>query len=151
MPAQQPLVVVNDVPLTYIEINDDFDFATANEDQYAQLIDVNPDDIESIVILKDAASTAIWGSQGANGVLQITTKKGKRGPTRVSYSYRLSGSRQPKGINMLNGDDYTMLMKQSYYNPTLENLSAGIPELNYDTNFTEYENYNNNTDLDRCS
>ncbi|MDD4361351.1 MAG: SusC/RagA family TonB-linked outer membrane protein [Bacteroidales bacterium] len=144
--SAEPLVVVNDVPLTYIEINDDFDFATANEDQYAQLIDVNPDDIESIVILKDAASTAIWGSQGANGVLQITTKKGKRGPTRVSYSYRLSGSRQPKGINMLNGDDYTMLMKQSYYNPTLENLSAGIPELNYDTNFTEYENYNNNTD-----
>lgn len=47
---------------------------------------------------------------------------------------------------MLNGDDYTMLMKQSYYNPTLENLSAGIPELNYDTNFTEYENFNNNTD-----
>lgn len=144
--SAEPLVVVNDVPLTYIEINDDFDFATANEDQYAQLIDVNPDDIESIVILKDAASTAIWGSQGANGVLQITTKKGKRGPTRVSYSYRLSGSRQPKGLRMLNGDDYTMLMKQSYYNPTLENLSAGIPELNYDTNFTEYENYNNNTD-----
>lgn len=144
--SAEPLVVVNDVPLTYIEIDDNFDFATANEDQYAQLIDVNPDDIESIVILKDAASTAIWGSQGANGVLQITTKKGKRGPTRVSYSYRLSGSRQPKGLRILNGDDYTMLMKQSYYNPTLENLSAGIPELNYDTNFTEYENYNNNTD-----
>jgi TonB-linked SusC/RagA family outer membrane protein len=144
--SAEPLVVVNDVPLTYIKIDDNFDFATANEDQYAQLIDVNPDDIESIVILKDAASTAIWGSQGANGVLQITTKRGQRGPTRVSYSYRLSGSRQPKGLKMLNGDDYTMLMKQSYYNPTLENLSAGIPELNYDTNFTEYENFNNNTD-----
>ena len=142
----EPLVVVNDVPLDYIEIDDNFDFATANEDQYAQLIDVNPDDIESIVILKDAASTAIWGSQGANGVLQITTKKGSRGPTRVSYSYRLSGSRQPQGLKILNGDDYTMLMKQSYYNPTLENLSAGIPEFNYDTNFPEYENYNNNTD-----
>lgn len=144
--SAEPLVVVNDVPLTYIKIDENFDFATANEDQYAQLIDVNPDDIESIVILKDAASTAIWGSQGANGVLQITTKRGQRGPTRVSYSYRLSGSRQPKGLKMLNGDDYTMLMKQSYYNPTLENLSAGIPELNYDTNFTEYENFNNNTD-----
>ncbi len=144
--SAEPLVVVNDVPLTHIKINEDFDFATANEDQYAQLIDVNPDDIESIVILKDAASTAIWGSRGANGVLQITTKRGQRGPTRVSYSYRLSGSRQPKGLKMLNGDDYTMLMKQSYYNPTLENLSAGIPELNYDTNFTEYENFNNNTD-----
>ncbi|NLB02033.1 MAG: TonB-dependent receptor plug domain-containing protein, partial [Bacteroidales bacterium] len=72
----EPLVVVNDVPLDYIEIDDNFDFSTANEDLYTQLIDVNPVDIASIVLLKDAASTAIWGSQGANGVLKITTKKG---------------------------------------------------------------------------
>lgn len=141
----EPLIVINDIPFE-TEIDDSFDFATANQEQYAQLINVNPDDIESITVLKDAASTAMWGAQGANGVLMITTKKGKAGPTKVNYSYSMTRARQPKGMNMLDGDGYTMLMKQAYYNPKLENASSSIPELNYDTNFTEYENYNNNTD-----
>ena len=141
----EPLIVINDIPFE-TEIDDSFDFATANEEQYAQLINVNPDDIESITVLKDAASTAIWGAKGANGVLMITTKKGKAGPTRVTYSYSMTRAKQPAGMNMLNGDGYTMLMKQAYYNPKLESASSAIPELNYDTNFTEYENYNNNTD-----
>ncbi len=143
--SSEPLIVINDIPYD-TEIDDNFDFATANDEQYAQLINVNPDDIESITVLKDAASTAMWGAKGANGVLMITTKKGKAGPTRVSYSYALTRSRQPQGMNMLNGDGYTMLMKQAYYNPKLESTSSSIPELNYDTNFSEYENYNNNTD-----
>ena len=143
--SSEPLIVINDIPYD-TEIDDSFDFATANQDQYAQLINVNPDDIESITVLKDAASTAIWGSKGANGVLMITTKKGKVGPTRVNYSYSMTRARQPEGMNMLDGDGYTMLMKQAYYNPNLENASSDIPEFNYDQNFTEYENYNNNTD-----
>lgn len=143
--SSEPLIVINDIPFE-TDIDDSFDFATANDEQYAQLINVNPDDIESITVLKDAASTAIWGSKGANGVLMITTKKGKAGPTRVNYSYSLVRAVQPAGLNMLNGDDYTMLMKQSYYNPQLESVTSNIPEFNYDTNFTEYENYNNNTD-----
>ncbi len=143
--SAEPLIVINDI-IYDTEIDEGFDFATANQDQYAQLINVNPDDIESITVLKDAASTAIWGSKGANGVLMITTKKGTPGPTRVNYSYSLTRARQPKGLHMLNGDNYTMLMKQAYYNPQLENASSNIPELNYDDTFTEYENYNNNTD-----
>ncbi|MBO7183179.1 MAG: TonB-dependent receptor plug domain-containing protein, partial [Bacteroidales bacterium] len=67
----EPLIVINDIPFE-TEIDDSFDFATANEEQYAQLINVNPDDIESITVLKDAASTAMWGAKGANGVLMIT-------------------------------------------------------------------------------
>ncbi len=122
-------------------------FATANEDQYAQLIDVNPDDIESIVILKDAASTAIWGIAGSQRRFADYNQKRSTRPQRVFLiPTGFPVPAKPKGLKMLNGDDYTMLMKQSYYNPTLENLSAGIPELNYDTNFTEYENFNNNTD-----
>ncbi len=143
--TSEPLIVVNDI-IFETKIDDDFDFATANQDAYAQLISVNPDDIESIVVLKDAASTAIWGTRGANGVLSITTKRGKAGPVRVNYSLSLKTSRQPKGMNMLTGDDYTMLMKQEYYLPHLDGTASDIPELNYDTNFTEYENYNNNND-----
>ena len=141
----EPLIVINDIPFE-TEIDDSFDFATANEEQYAQLINVNPDDIESITVLKDAASTAMWGAKGANGVLMITTKRGKAGPTKVTYSYSMTRAKQPKGMNMLDGDGYTMLMKQAYYNPKLENSSSSVPELNYDTNFTEFENYNNNTE-----
>ena len=47
---------------------------------------------------------------------------------------------------MLNGDQYTMLMKEAYYNPALSDASSNIPEFNYDPSFAEYENYNNNTD-----
>jgi TonB-dependent starch-binding outer membrane protein SusC len=50
------------------------------------LNDINPDDLASIDILKDASSTAIYGSRGANGVLMITTKRGKNGDTRISYN-----------------------------------------------------------------
>ena len=143
--SNEPLIVVNDV-IYQTTIDADFDFATANEDQYAQLISVAPDDIASITVLKDAAATAMWGTKGANGVLLITTKRGKKGPTRVNYAYSYTRKTQPKGMNMLSGDDYTMLMKQSYYNPNLDPSASDIQEFNYDTNFTEYENYNNNTD-----
>ena len=83
-----------------------------NEEKFAQLLNINPEDIESISVLKDAAATAIWGSQGSNGVIEIKTKRGTRGKTRVSYSFRLTGTYQPKGYEMLNGDEYTMLLKE---------------------------------------
>jgi TonB-linked SusC/RagA family outer membrane protein len=141
----QPLIVMNNVPQEVV-IPTNFDFATANEEQFANMLSVNPEDIESIVVLKDAASTAIWGSKGANGVLMITTKKGAAGPTRVNYTFKLSGTQQPKGMNMLNGDDYTMLMKQAYFNPHQSNTSSNIPEFNYDRTFSEYKYYSVNTD-----
>lgn len=117
-----------------------------NEEKFAQLLNINPEDIESISVLKDAAATAIWGSQGANGVIEIKTKRGTRGKTRVSYSFRLTGTYQPKGYEMLNGDEYTMLLKEEYFNPQMSDVASDIPELNYNPNFSEYEMYNNNTD-----
>jgi TonB-linked SusC/RagA family outer membrane protein len=146
----QPLVVVNGVPFSG-NIDSNFDFSSATDEEYADLLNVNVDDIEDITVLKDAASTAMWGSKGANGVLLIKTKRGSRSKTRVSYSYKLSGSTQPKGMNMLNGDDYTMLMKQEFFNRTLgtnENYSDySFDELNYNYNsFAQAHNYDKNTD-----
>jgi TonB-linked SusC/RagA family outer membrane protein len=141
----EPLIVLNGIPYE-VEIDPSFDFANANQEQYANMLSINPDDIEEITVLKDAASTAIWGSKGANGVLVIKTKKGIRGPTRVHYSYRLTGSVQPKGTTMLNGDDYTMLIKQAYFNPQQDENAANVREFLYDPSFSEYENFNNNTD-----
>lgn len=143
----QPLVVVNGVPYSG-EIDESFDFGTANEEEYADLLSVNVEDIEEITVLKDAASTAMWGSKGANGVLLIKTKRGTRGKTRVSYTYKLSGSTQPKGMKLLSGGDYTMMMKQAYFNRTLSGRDETYEQYDYDE--LRYEpdnqNYNNNTD-----
>lgn len=141
----QPLIVVNGIPYE-VQVDPSFDFAAANQEQYANMLSINPDDIEEITVLKDAASTAVWGSKGANGVLVIKTKKGAQGPTRVQYSYRFTAAKQPKGLNMLNGDDYTMMMKQAYFNPQQDEEAANVREFMYDKTFSEYENFNNNTD-----
>lgn len=107
-----PLILLNDVPFDS-NASSSFDYNSATDDQFASLLNISPSDIEEITVLKDGAACAIWGSRGANGIISIRTKKGVTGPTRVSYSYRLSGSWQPAGMKMLNGDNYTMLMKQA--------------------------------------
>jgi len=140
----QPLIVVNGVPFE-VQVDPNFDFANSNQEQYASMLSINPDDIQEISVLKDAAASAIWGSKGANGVLMITTKKGATGPTRIEYSYRYTGTVQPQGMKMLSGDDYTMLMKQAYFNPQQDENAADVREFMYDKSFSEYENFNNNT------
>ena len=142
---QEPLIVVND-NIFEMPDGEDFDFSTANEEKFAQLLTVNPDDIESIEVLKDASASAIWGSRGSNGVIMIKTKRGTRGKTKVTYSYRYSNAWIPKGLNLLNGDDYTMLLKEEHFNPSQSSTASNAPELAYKTDFSEYENFNNNTD-----
>ncbi len=143
--SSEPLIVV-DGNIFESDYNSNFDYANATEDQFAELLNVNPDDIASISVLKDAAGTAIYGSQGANGVIEIKTKRGSRGKTKVQYSYRATLTHQPSGIRLLNGDQYTMLMKEAYYNPTLSDTESSIREFDYDQSWNEYEMYNNNTD-----
>ena len=142
---QEPLIVVND-NIFEMPDGEDFDFSTANEEKFAQLLTVNPEDIESIEVLKDASASAVWGSRGSNGVIMIKTKRGSRGETKVNYSYRYSNAWIPKGLNLLNGDDYTMFLKESHFNPTQSSTASNAQELNYNPAFAEYENFNNNTD-----
>ncbi len=71
-----------------------------------QINDVSPDDIESLQVLKDAASTAIYGARGSNGVVIITTKSGRAGVARVNYSYDLTFSEVGKKYDLLNARDY---------------------------------------------
>ncbi|MGC3979421.1 MAG: SusC/RagA family TonB-linked outer membrane protein [Paludibacteraceae bacterium] len=141
----QPLIVVNGVPYE-VQVDPNFDYANSNQEQYANMLSINPDDILEITVLKDAGASAIWGSKGANGVLMITTKKGISGPTRVDYTYRYTRTVQPQGMNMLNGDNFSMLMKDAYFNRSQSKTESDIPEYNYLQSFTEYENFNNNTD-----
>ena len=139
-----PLIVV-DGNVRQVSLQN-FDIANANNEKFAELLNINPEDISDIRVLKDAAATAIYGSQGGNGVIELTTKRGARGKPRLQYSLKLTGTYQPKGYALLNGDDYTMLLKESYFNPEQSDAAADIPELNYDPSFSEYEQYNNNTD-----
>ncbi len=82
--SNEPLYVVDGLPITAASADvttTDFDNGGRSANPLAA---INPNDIENIVILKDAASTAIYGSRGANGVILITTKQGKKGPAKVN-------------------------------------------------------------------
>lgn len=145
--STEPLIVVNGDVWNVDQT--DFDVNTANDEKFAQLLNINPEDIQKISVLKDAAATAIWGSQGANGVIEITTKRGHRGKPRLTYSCRLTATYQPDGIDLLTGDQYTMLLKEAYFNPQQNSSAANIPEISYlgpTGGFSEWQMFNNNTD-----
>ena len=141
--SNEPLIVVNG-NVWNVDLSD-FDSATANEEKFAQLLNVNTEDIADIKVLKDAAATAIWGSQGANGVIEITTKRGTRGAPQVNYSLKMTMTHQPDGIDLLTGDQYTMLLKESYFNPQQNTYVGDVKELNYDENDSEFLMFNKNT------
>lgn len=144
---QEPLIVVDGYILenqntSELDLNN-----MDNEEQFATLLQVNPEDIKSIKVLKDAAAAAIWGSRGANGVIEITTRRGARGKTNVQFSYKFSGAWQPTGMKMLNGDGYTMMLKEAYFNPHQSDDASDIVELKYSQQHPAYyPNYNRNTD-----
>lgn len=142
----QPLIVVNDHIFELPDDAQDVNFETMdNEEQFSTLLNVNPEDIESITVLKDAATAAKWGIRGSNGVIEIKLRRGHRGPTRVAFSYRFNGTWQPDGYEMLNGDGYTMMLKEAYYNP--KQIPTSLPELDYNTEMPYiYNHYSHNTD-----
>ncbi len=77
---------------------------------------LNPADIESIEVLKDASATAIYGARGANGVVMITTQQGTPGPIQVNYTGYVGFQNPWKETNLLNAPDYMMIMNESYAN-----------------------------------
>ena len=94
---------------------------------------VNPNDVESIQVLKDASAAAIYGARAANGVIIITTKKGKEGPMKVSASARYSSSTVPKTYDMMNAAEYVATNKQAYQNAGYA-LQADVANYNGSTN-----------------
>jgi hypothetical protein len=143
--GSQPLIVVNGVPYE-TTVASDFDFATAREEQYAELLTVNPDDILEIVVLKDAASTAIWELREPMACCRSPQKK--EPGANPDYSIRTAHlGLYAQAIPLLNGDEYTMLMKEEYLNPALNTNQGNIPEYSYVQDGSAFFwNYNNNTD-----
>jgi len=143
-----PLIVVDNVPYS-TDIASDFNFSTANEEGYSQMLNIPVDDIKEITVLKDAASTALWGTQAANGVLMISTKRGgKARKPSITFNYRGSYSFNPEHIPMLTGDQYSTLMQEAWLNAKGYPLpTAQYKEFLYSPDDPYYYyNYSNNTD-----
>ncbi len=79
-------------------------------------VNINPNDVESIDILKDAASAAIYGSRGASGVVLITTKRGKTGKANIEYDYQFSVQQVSKKLDLLNADQFRDLVIEARNN-----------------------------------
>jgi TonB-dependent SusC/RagA subfamily outer membrane receptor len=142
----QPLIVINGIPYD-ANIDDSFDFASADIEKFGNLIDVSPEDIESIEVLKDAASTAIWGSRASNGVLMIQTKRGIRSKPLFEYTVRTSASFEPDPIPMLDGAGYARLISEAFYNVGRNEFSntPQARQIAFDPEWEEYHNFSQNT------
>lgn len=86
---------------------------------------INPADIVSVEVLKDASSTAIYGSRGANGVIIITTRQGKEGESMVTYDGRMGISYPAKRLEMLNGDEWIDYRKDWVLMPDGKRITYG--------------------------
>jgi TonB-linked SusC/RagA family outer membrane protein len=117
-----PLYVIDGVPISrgFISLND-----------------INPSDIESIEVLKDASATAIYGSRGANGVILITTKRGQTGQTTVNYSSYV-GHQSPLNEPKLWGPaEYAEYLRESFRNSETDTYLSPVPDPQQDANIPQ--------------
>ena len=101
--SNDPLIVLDGVPLEQGGIS-------GNSSNFLSMI--NPSDIESMTVLKDASSTAIYGSRASNGVIIITTKKGQQGGLKVNFNTTNSMQTRAQMVNMLSHDDFVNVINQ---------------------------------------
>ncbi|WBA40207.1 SusC/RagA family TonB-linked outer membrane protein [Hymenobacter canadensis] len=107
--SNQPLYVIDGIPVTSQDVGSD-------TEPLNPLADLNPNDIESITILKDAASAAIYGSRASNGVVLVTTKQGRAGQSRVNLGYYVGTSETTKRREFLNAAQYKELFSEAATN-----------------------------------
>ncbi len=96
--SNDPLYVVDGIPLI---------------DGPNSMADINPDDIASMQVLKDAAATAVYGSRGANGVILVSTNRGRVGKTKVTLSSRYGVTTATRLVDMMNGEEFAGLKRES--------------------------------------
>ncbi len=123
--GNQPLYVVDNIPITSGDQSNSN--AATNP-----LTDINPNDIESIQILKDASAAAIYGSRAANGVVLITTKRGKSGKTNFNLGYQTGTSEATGHREWLNTAEYVELFKEA------RTATNGTSVTSLENRFTRY-------------
>lgn len=125
-----PLYVIDGIPLEDNTISDGSNGSSSNMTfNRNPLNNINPNDIESIEILKDASSAAIYGSRGANGVVLVTTKQGKAGKTKVDASYELGITRVNRRIDVMNAEewiDFNIAARNNTWATILKNNPSAV-------------------------
>ncbi|MEQ9289073.1 MAG: TonB-dependent receptor [Cyclobacteriaceae bacterium] len=135
--ASEPLYVVDGIPILS-QATSEFNVTGTNV-----LADIDPNDIEDITVLKDASAAAIYGSRAANGVILVTTKKGKRGKPQITLTSLVGLSMVPQLINTAGGAKERRLKVGLFdrYNPNLPLPSILSDSLNpYYNNSTDWQN-----------
>jgi iron complex outermembrane receptor protein len=102
--SNDPLIIIDGFPVDNTDIS-----GVSNP-----LSTINPNDIESFTVLKDASATAIYGSRASNGVIIVTTKKGAEGKPKFEFNSQISMSQPIKYVDVLNGDEYRSLINSLY-------------------------------------
>jgi len=142
--AGDPLYVIDGIP-----VSQDYFLNRSNGSNYGSgfnnnpLATINPDDIESVEILKDAAATSIYGSRGANGVILITTKRARKKGLKFDVSTRFGISQPTKTPRMLNGPEFLQMYQEAWENDG----RTGTPDLgliNVNMTWQEAQKYNTN-------
>ncbi len=149
--SSDPLYVIDGVPLTIQDMTkmDSYFGGSVGVNQagisgpaggQSPLFNINPQDIESIEVLKDADATAIYGSRGAQGVILITTKRGKAGKTIIDVNASTGVTQIVKTYKMLNTQQYLAMRREALKNDGLEIDAINAPDLTvWDT--TRYTNW----------
>lgn len=138
--GNQPLFVVDGVPLSGGSARPGGSGGDFGSDPGNPLNIINPNDIASIEILKDASATAIYGSRGANGVVLITTKRGQSGVPQVNVSASTGFSNVAKKLEVLNADEYRQALKD--YNLTSGDFGGNVDAWDAITRTALTQNYN---------
>ncbi|MFB9109696.1 SusC/RagA family TonB-linked outer membrane protein [Flavobacterium gyeonganense] len=139
--SSQPLIIIDGIIMTE-ETGIDNGFFTGvgadGETLSNPLARISPDNIESFTVLKDAAAVGLYGADGANGVILITTKKGKKGKTKFSFSNQLGTSTAINQIKYLNGAQYAELRNDYLKNTTANHVM--VPYNGINTNWFDLLN-----------
>ncbi len=128
--GNNPLYIVDGVPIGNEVKTFGFTSAILPMSSISPLNSINPNDIESIEVLKDADATAIYGSRGANGVILVTTKKGKSGRLSVSLNSSYALSNVMSRLKMMNTEQYLSMRRQAFFNSGISTYPANAYDVN---------------------
>ncbi|MFV8465814.1 SusC/RagA family TonB-linked outer membrane protein [Flavobacterium sp. LB1P62] len=136
-----PLYVVDGVPYSSQSLG----FSSASSGILAgttsPLNGINPSDLESIEVLKDADATAIYGSRGANGVVLITTKKGKEGKTRFNLNTYSGLGKLTRTMELMNTEQYLSMRREAFANDEISTYPANAYDVNGKWDQNRYTNW----------
>ncbi len=133
--GNEPLYIIDGVPILS-ESPSVYSATVLPYGSISPLNAINPNDIESFEVLKDADATAIYGSRGANGVIIVTTKKGRKGRTKVKLNTSYALSTVANRLKMMNTSEYLGMRRQAF-----QNDGIAVPANAYDLNSWSQERY----------